>query len=142
MDISEESEKLGPKEAVVTLEVEVPADHVTVKKKTERRASKAKQEAPKPEDMQLQKIEQKPEDNSGIIIGGKSLEEFLKSPVEALPQDASPDEPKATQKEVIIIGVAVIVLSFIAWPVFNFGTALALVFAGMILVIGGTFVRV
>jgi hypothetical protein len=139
MEASEESEELGPRDEIVTLEVEVPADHVKVKKKLDSHTEETQPEQPKPEDIKREKGE---EDGSSINIGGKSLDEFLKSPVETLPLDTSPDEPKTTQKEVIVIGVIVIVLAFLAWPIFNFATALSMVFAGMFLIIGGMFVHV
>jgi hypothetical protein len=136
----EQEVKLGPKDEIVTLEVQAPADQVVVKQ-----ARKAKKE---PGDKSKIKLIAAPAGSNSSSSGpekpaaGTKASEIIQAPIDSLSHKKDPEEPRTLQKEAIIAGVIVVVLGFIAWPIFGFTLAMAMALIGSVLVIGGTFASI
>ncbi|HEX5448414.1 MAG TPA: hypothetical protein VFW90_04445 [Candidatus Saccharimonadales bacterium] len=70
-----------------------------------------------------------------------SLGDIAKAPVEP-PEPEDTSKPNKHQKSVIVFGFALLAVSIIMWPLFNFAVFIGVALAGAAVVAFGSFVRV
>lgn len=108
-------------EETIKLEVEVPKENLKVEK-SKQKPKEEKEESDSPE------LSYKPQ-------------EIIKAVVEP-PEPESKKGPNDNQKRLMFVGLSLILVSLIAWAVFNFVAAIAIALTGATLIAFGALVRV
>lgn len=122
----EEGEKEPEK---VKIEIELPKEQISF----------GPEEKKEEED---KKDEEGEEENDSIVkqATGYEVGELVKSPVEP-PEHAKSARPVRGQIRSLLYGFALIILGLIAWPIFGFRVAIAVVLVGAAFIALGTLVR-